>query len=152
MTKSKNITDILNSTIHSLNSVLPYPVTIDSPRLMQAPFSGHTVSVLIGITGDLKGRMIIDGEEAIYSKIGEIMFGMPIYNDMLESFAGELGNMIAGNMSTHLSKSGYIIDITTPTVIIGPTKFTGFEKAICLPAQNEMIGEIIILLILEMDL
>ena len=84
--------------------------------------------------------MIIDAEKEMISKIGEGMFGMPLQEEMLESFAGELGNMLAGNMSTSISQKGFIIDITPPTVIIGHSKFSGFEKkkkkkALCLPCK-----------------
>ena len=97
MTQTKNVTDVLNSTIEALQSVLPFTIIIDSPKLFKSPIAGHTVGVLIGITGDIKGRMIIDAEKEIISKIGEGMFGMPLQEEMFESFAGELGNMLAGN-------------------------------------------------------
>lgn len=150
MSLSKYITDVFNSTIGSINTIFPVPLNFDSPKVFKAPFSGNTVGVLIGITGDIRGKMIFDGEETIYSKIGEAMFGMPISKDMLESFAGELGNMIAGNMSTNISQDGYMIDITPPTVIIGYSKLYGFDKALCLTVQLENIGKLNIILMIEM--
>ncbi|GIN38127.1 MULTISPECIES: chemotaxis protein CheX [Heyndrickxia] len=150
MTQTKNVTDVLNSTIEALQSVLPFTIIIDSPKLFKSPIAGHTVGVLIGITGDIKGRMIIDAEKEIISKIGEGMFGMPLQKEMLESFAGELGNMLAGNMSTSISQKGFIIDITPPTVIIGHSKFSGFEKALCLPVNIEQAGVLNIILSIEM--
>jgi chemotaxis protein CheX len=149
MTISKYITDVLNGTIESIKSVLPIQVEIQQPKLFNAPFNQHTIGVLIGITGDIKGRIVIDGEEEVFSKIGELMFGMPLIGEMLESFAGELGNMIAGNMSTQIANNGLIIDITPPTVIVGNSKIFGFSKAIRLPIQVDQIGEMSIILMLE---
>ena len=34
------------------------------------------------------------------------MFGMSIEGEMIESFTGELGNMVAGNLCTVLEKNG----------------------------------------------
>lgn len=149
MSASKIVTEVLNSTIDSLKSVLPISLLIDSPKLYNASFTGHSIGVLVGITGDIKGRILIDGEYDLFSKIGEKMFGMPIQAEMIESFSGELGNMIVGNMSTNISQKGFVIDITPPTVIIGHSSFSGFDKALCLPVQLEQIGELNLLLMLE---
>ncbi|MGV3465866.1 MAG: chemotaxis protein CheX [Heyndrickxia sp.] len=149
MTNSKNITAVLNGTIDSIKSVLPIQVEFQQPTLFHSPFNQHTIGVLIGVTGDIKGRIIIDGEEEVFTKIGEVMFGMPLVGEMLESFAGELGNMIAGNMSTQISNKGLLIDITPPTVIVGHSKIFGFSKAIRLPIQMGEIGEVNIVLMIE---
>ncbi|MBS4173222.1 chemotaxis protein CheX [Bacillus sp. FJAT-49736] len=149
ITISKNITDVLNGTIESIKAVLPIRVDIRQPQLFNSPFNQHTIGVLIGITGDIKGRIVIDGEEEVFSKIGEVMFGMPLIGEMLESFAGELGNMIAGNMSTQIASNGLLVDITPPTVIVGHSKIFGFSKAIRLPIQIEQVGELNIILMIE---
>ena len=51
--------------------------------------------MLIGITGDVKGLLVLEGNEIVFGGIGEAMFGMPLEGEMLGSFSGELGNMIA---------------------------------------------------------
>lgn len=68
---------------------------------------------------------------------------------MLESFSGELGNMLAGNLSTFVSQSGIEMDITPPTVLAGQTKLSGFDKALTLPISLQNIGQLNIVLILE---
>ncbi|WP_075982072.1 chemotaxis protein CheX [Bacillus massilinigeriensis] len=150
MTLSKYITDILNGTIESVKAVLPFEVAVEKPSLFTQPFTQHSVGVLIGMTGDLRGRIIINGEESIFGKIGEGMFGMALEGEMLESFAGELGNMIAGNLSTSISEKGFEMDITPPTVLVGQTKVYGFEKAFRLPIQMENIGALEVILMIEM--
>ena len=56
------------------------------------------------------------------------MYGVKLEDSMLESFVGEIGNMVAGNMATRLSENGVRVEISPPTVIVGSTKLTGFTK------------------------
>jgi len=149
MIQTKSTTEILNGTIQSVKSVIPCAIQIDKPNLINEPFTQKSIGVLIGITGDFRGRIIIDGNEQVFGKIGELMFGMFLEGEMLDSFSGELGNMIAGNLSTFVSQNGIEIDITPPTVLVGETKMFGFEKALSLPISLENIGQLSIVLILE---
>jgi len=149
MIQTKSTTEILNGTIQSVKSVIPCAIQIDKPNVINEPFTQKSIGVLIGITGDFRGRIIIDGNEQVFGKIGELMFGMFLEGVMLDSFSGELGNMIAGNLSTFVSQNGIEIDITPPTVLVGETKMFGFEKALSLPISLENIGQLSIVLILE---
>ncbi|MEF7563029.1 chemotaxis protein CheX [Bacillus infantis] len=149
MSLTKNVGDIISGTIESIKSVFPFESSVEEPAQFSQPFTQHSIGVLIGMTGDLRGRVIIDGEEQSFSKIGEAMFGMLLEGEMLESFAGELGNMIAGNLSINLSGQGLQIDITPPTVLVGETKVYGFEKAYSLPVKISGAGELMVVLMLE---
>lgn len=150
MTMSAHVTTILNGTISAVKAVLPLTVTIEKPSLISQPFEQEAISVLIGMTGDVPGRLIIEGTEECISKIGESMFGMALEGEMLESFSAELGNMIAGNLATTLSQQKIEMDITPPTVLVGHAKMYGFKQAIRLPIQVEAIGTIYTILMIEM--
>lgn len=149
MTLTKSVTDILNGTIESVKAFLPFEVTVEKPSLFTQSFTQHSIGVLIGMTGDVRGRVIIEGEEKTFGKIGEGMFGMFLEGEMLESFAGELGNMLAGNLSTTISQRGFEMDITPPTVLIGQTKVYGFDRAFRLPIHMNNIGSLEIILAVE---
>ncbi|MGD6845069.1 chemotaxis protein CheX [Bacillus infantis] len=149
MSLTKSIEDIISGTIESIKSVFPFESSVEAPAQFSQPFTQHSIGVLVGITGDLRGRIIIDGEEQVFSKIGEAMFGMLMEGEMLESFSGELGNMIAGNLSIYLSGQGLQIDITPPTVLVGETKVYGFEKAYSLSVKIAVAGELMVVLMLE---
>lgn len=149
MSTSKHIQTILNGTIQSLKSVIPISMDIKSPSLMVQPFVQKEMGVLIGIIGDIKGRIIIDSTAEAFSAIGATMFGMPLEGEMLESFTGELGNMIAGNLCTSVAASGVEIDITPPTVIVGTSRLYGFQHAFRLPVEIENIGEMTIILTID---
>lgn len=149
MTLTANVTNVLNGTIEAVKSVIPASLHIESPSLFSEPVVQSSIGVLIGMTGDIRGRLIIEADHSVFSGIGEMMFGMPIEGEMLESFTGELGNMIAGNLSTHVSQKNIIMDITPPTVIVGQSKMYGFDKAFRVPVQFEDKKELQIILMLE---
>ncbi|WP_144511385.1 chemotaxis protein CheX [Bacillus sp. FJAT-22090] len=149
MSASKHIQTILNGTIQSLKSVIPLTMDIKSPSLMVQPFEQKEMGVLIGIIGDVKGRIIIDSTSNCFSSIGATMFGMPLEGEMLESFTGELGNMIAGNLCTSVASNGVEIDITPPTVIVGTTRLFGFQHAFKLPVEISDVGELTIILTID---
>jgi chemotaxis protein CheX len=149
MSISASITNVLNGTIDSVKSVIPLPIQIDKPTLIKQPYKQVSLGVLIGMTGDVRGRLIIEGNEEVIGRIGQSMFGMPIEGEMLQSFAGELGNMLAGNLATSVAQKGVEMDITPPTVLLGETKLFGFEKALCLPLSFEDIGRMSIILMVE---
>lgn len=149
MDNSKYIHTILNGSINSLKSLLPMEVNIHNPSLFTEPFSQKEMGVLIGILGDLKGRIIIDSTANAFGAIGSQMFGMPLEGEMLESFTGEFGNMFAGKLCTIVGQESLDLDITPPTVLVGQTKLYGFDKAFKLPVTIENIGELNILFTID---
>lgn len=149
MSSSKHIQTVLNGTIHGIKSVIPTEINVGSPSLVKEPYEQHSMGVLIGIVGQLKGRIIIDGQPDAFSAIGHSMFGMPLEGEMLESFTGELGNMIAGNLCTYTGQQDLELDITPPTVMVGHTKLYGFQNAFKLVAELTGMGKLTILLALE---
>jgi chemotaxis protein CheX len=149
MSLGEKVTMILNGTIEAVKGVIPPQFTVDKPSLFTAPLTQSSIGVLIGMTGDVRGRLVIEGDVSSFSYIGEMMFGMALEGEMLQSFTGELGNMIAGNLATSLSQKGITMDITPPTVLVGQTKLYGFDKAFQVPILIEEIGEIQLILMIE---
>lgn len=121
-----------------------------SPLVLSWTFKQEFISVLIGMTGDIRVRIMIGGTNGCMGKIGESMFGMPLEGEMLESFAAEFGNMLAGNIATSLTDEDALIDITPPTVIVGDTKMDRFHEAIHLPTSLEGVGPLQVTLLIEM--
>jgi len=140
---------ILNGTISALTTVIPLKLEILPPKLILQPFEQKQLSVLIGLVGGVKGRLIIDTSFDVIDTIGQSMFGMAIEGEMIESFTGELGNMIAGNLCTILEKDNLILDISPPTVMTGNTKFFGFKQAFVLPVRLETGRSLTVLLTID---
>ncbi|MCX7922489.1 MAG: chemotaxis protein CheX [Clostridia bacterium] len=126
-------------------------VNVGKIYVKNAPYTGNKVTVLIGLTGKIRGSVVFSFSQALALKIASAMMcGMPVeaLDEMAKSAISELGNMILGNTATIFSKKGISIDITPPTVLVGdnmqltPTKST----IVCIPLLFDN-GEII-----EMDI
>lgn len=152
MSTSKNVQLILNGAISALTSVIPMKLTVSAPSLMVQPFIQKELSVLIGLVGGIKGRLLIDTSKDTISTIGESMFGMAVEGDMLESLTGELGNMIAGNLCTSVAQNGLTLDISPPTVMAGNIKLFGFKQAFALPVKLESGDVLTVLLTIDEEL
>jgi chemotaxis protein CheX len=144
---SGEITDLIESTIESVQSVVPLPVTASPACLWNESVLKHELCVAIGITGDIIGKMLIDGPQAAFSKLGECMFGMALEGEMLQSFVGEVANMLAGNMCTVISQRGRSIDITPPRVSIGEVPTEEYTQGVAVPFTIEGVGELHIVLL-----
>jgi chemotaxis protein CheX len=80
------------------------------------------IAVLIGVTGDLKGYIVLNISEKFTKQIASnMMGGMEVseLNELSKSAVAELGNMIMGRVSTSLSEKKIRIDITPPSIMTG---------------------------------
>ena len=87
MSTSKNIQLILNGAITSLTNVIPVKLEVLAPTLIVQPYEQKQLSVLIGLVGGIKGRLIIDTTTDVIDQIGQAMFGMTMEGEMFESFS-----------------------------------------------------------------
>lgn len=151
MSTSKYVQIVLNRTIDSLITVVPVKLDVLSPTMTVQPYEQKEISVLIGLVGGIKGRLILETTTDVIGQIGQAIFGMSIEGEMIESFTGELGNMVAGNLCTLLEKDGLVLDISPPTVMTGVTKFYGFIQAFKLPVRLEDGSILNVLLTIDED-
>ncbi|WP_440896212.1 chemotaxis protein CheX [Amphibacillus sp. Q70] len=142
------IKEVYNGTIFAVKNIIPLEPNIGAPQLINPPLTVN-FGVMIGFTGGLKGELVLRSDEAFIGEIGEVMFGMPLSNDMLESFAGELGNMIAGSLSTYLAEKDIKTDITHPTVLKGDAQLTGFKRALLVEIEYSESKKIAIYLLIN---
>ncbi|CQR46515.1 CheY-P phosphatase CheX [Paraliobacillus sp. PM-2] len=149
-TKNMNeiIKEVYNGTILTVKKVIPLSPNIGSPELISPPLT-VSFGVLIGFTGDLKGELVLQADSFVFNHIGEKMFGMPLSEDMLDSFAGELGNMMAGSLSTYLASIKIKTDITYPTVLKGDAQLTGFKRSFFVTIQYDTVGNLDVYLLLN---
>lgn len=84
MPLTKIAAKILQGTIDSVKEVVPFEISMENPSLFTQPYTQHCIGVLIGMTGDIRGCLIIDGNKETLSKIGEGMFGMTVEGEMLD--------------------------------------------------------------------
>ena len=97
-------------------------VAIQKPILKEAKFDHDYWVIIIGVTGEMRGQVLIGMTE------------VKTIDDFASSAIGELGNMIMGNAAIVFSSNGVGIDITPPTLSHGEVSFTNnFAKTLCVP-------------------
>ena len=118
----KHINPFLQSSLSILESAAQMKLTIGKPCVTALKFPEHIFALQVGLTGDLKGQVLLvmqaDKAKFIASKM---MYGMPIeeLDEMACSALSELSNMIMGNTATLFSTQNIHIDITPPLALMG---------------------------------
>lgn len=120
------INPFLSSSMQMLKDVAQIETNLGKPVVKQAKFNKETVVIMIGITGEMKGQVMLAFPLNIACKVAGNMCMMEVteMNDLSMSAICELGNMIMGNAATIFSTKGIGIDITPPTICIGDMIFT----------------------------
>lgn len=125
-----------------LRDVCQLETRLQKPYLKEAMYEGDVLAVIIGITGNIKGQVILSLNITTACNIAsKMMMGMQVdeLNDMAKSAISELSNMILGNAATVLSQKGLSVDITPPSVCLGKDMniSVSHSKNICVPLKFE---------------
>ena len=147
--QSQLLMKVLNGTLLAADTVIPATIRRDPPKVVEGPILQPEMGVLIGLAREIRGRLILESSQAVYSGLSQLMYGMALEGEMLESFVGELGNMIAGHMATHVAEDGTDIDISPPTVLVGQTKLTGFRTALLIPLWIDGLGSLQVIVVID---
>ncbi|MDD4295851.1 MAG: chemotaxis protein CheX [Ruminiclostridium sp.] len=107
-------------------------------HLKNSPYPGDSVAVIVGLTGKIRGQVIISLSVDTAKSVASIMMGgMPVneLDDFAKSAISELGNMIMGNTATILFSRGIGIEITPPSLLMGEKIIISSTnmKTICVP-------------------
>lgn len=135
----RRINSLKKGTEQALGMIIPFPYQLEEMQTIQTLEDQHNISVMIDILGELECRLLLKGNQETFSRMGETMFGMPIDSVMMESFAGEIGNMFGGNFAMNI-QDHYQVDITPPTVNQSIHNQFDFEEAIHFPIKID--GEV----------
>ncbi len=111
-------------------------VSVQKPGLKEASFDAGTWVIIIGVTGEMRGQVLIAMKEKDACSIASKMCMMEVatIDDFAASALSELGNMIMGNAATVFASGGIGIDITPPTLSHGEVSFTNtYAKSLCVP-------------------
>ena len=71
--------------------------------MKKTEYEGDIIAVIIGITGEMHGQVILSLKEDVACNIASHMLKglpVPVFNDMAKSAVSELANMILGNAAT----------------------------------------------------
>lgn len=136
--------DFINPFLVAATKVLKDMCMIDAnvgkPYVKTTEFNNDSLIIIIGVTGEMRGQVMIAFENHIACDIVSKMIMMPVtqLDELANSAICELGNMILGNTATVFSTKGIEIDITPPTIAQGNVTFTtNYSTNICVPLIYE---------------
>lgn len=133
--KADYINPFIMSAVAILNQVCQLNVKMGKPYIKQANYEEETVTINIGITGEIKGQTIMAFPKDVACFVASRMMMMPVteLDDISKSAISELGNMIMGNAATIFSTKQIGIDITPPVMMIGSVEVSTVTSNICIP-------------------
>ncbi|MCM3785895.1 chemotaxis protein CheX [Neobacillus mesonae] len=114
--------------------------------IKQVEFLEDHIWILIGMSGQLNGKIVFGIQEEVALRIVSAMMGGFVISEMDEmgqSAISELGNMISGNASTILFNQGIAVDITPPQVTKSShPAMDAVKQALSIPLTMDGIGEL----------
>lgn len=125
------------------NMMLDLSVERGSLKVVENVIASQEASVVLGLTGQLQGSVLLSFPKQMALEMVQIMAGIKLdeIDPFVSSAIGEVANIIGGNAATKLAESQYKCDITPPQVFIG--KYQTFsmatDKGLYLPL-NTAIG------------
>lgn len=118
----KHINPFLQSSLSVIEMTTQHKLIVGKPSVVALEFPDNTFILQVGVTGVLKGQvLIVMSDERAKEIASKMMMGMPVeqLDDMACSALGELSNMIMGNTATLFSTQGIHMDITPPISLHG---------------------------------
>ncbi|MGI6123950.1 MAG: chemotaxis protein CheX [Acetivibrionales bacterium] len=132
--------EYINPFIEASQSVL-LMMTGEKPELgkvhlRKAPFGSENIAVIVGLTGKIRGQVVISFTiDSALAVASAMMGGMTVteLDDISKSAISELANMIMGNTATILASRDIGIEITPPSLLMG-------ERLMISPANMQTIS------------
>lgn len=139
---AEHLNPIISAATYVLKAACGLELTVGRPYLTQAVYENRIFIVMIGITGQLQGQVILGMTEPVACDIARrMMMGIPVneLNDMAKSALCELMNMTMGNSVTAFFEKGIKLDITPPTMFVSNYLNMSVvdSKMICIPFSYE---------------
>lgn len=136
--KVEYINPFIESSVSVITQTTGLNPTLGKVHVKQQPYKGDNVVVLIGLTGEIQGNVVITlGKELACNIASAMMCGMPVpeLDEMAKSAISELCNMILGSTANMFYNNNTKIDITPPTLLTGENmEFTSSNAlTICIP-------------------
>ncbi|HHY47665.1 MAG TPA: chemotaxis protein CheX [Firmicutes bacterium] len=120
--------------------------------LEESQFTNKDITVMIGITGPVRGVVMYSMTEEVAKRLVSVMLGQPVneFDSLSESAISEIGNVITGVAARELERAGYSCRISPPTLVMGQHTVisTVNLKRLVVPLKTQY-GEIEISIALE---
>lgn len=108
---------------------------VGKPYIRDGHFTADTIVIMIGVTGEIQGQVMLVFQHTVALSIASKMMYMEVtqLDEISTSAICELGNMIMGNASTVFSTKNIGIDITPPSMCEGNFSVSGSVANMCIP-------------------
>ena len=118
----KHINPFLQATLNIMETIAAMKLSVGKPSVAKLEFVNETFIIQVGVTGALKGQVLLVMTDESAKKIAsKMMMGMPVdtLDEMSTSALCELSNMIMGSTATLFSTQKITMDITPPIALHG---------------------------------
>ena len=137
--------EYINPFVDSAITILQATVTNDvkrgelTLRKNLTPMLG--LAILVGLTGQVTGRVILDLSSELGLKIASIMNDEELtdFDELTSATLTELANMIVGSAVTKLHEMGYKFDLTPPALFKGDNLILSDNKIESLIVPLELL-------------
>lgn len=115
------VNPFVEATFNTIKSVLGVDLVRGKLFLKDTSQPVMGIAVLVGLAGDVEGRVIFDMEKETMMKIVSDMNGETLteLDELAKSTIMELANMITGTAVTRLQDLGFSFDLTPPVLFSG---------------------------------
>lgn len=132
------INPFIQASCSVLKTVANFDSSLGKIYIKTSPYASDSLSIVIGLIGDIKGHIVISMDRKVACKIASrMMMGMPVerLDEISKSAISEAANMILGNAATILSSKSIKIDITPPALFEGEDMLVSMPKmkTVCVP-------------------
>jgi len=112
-------------------------------KLKDSPVPSQDISIIIGVTGSVKGQVVLSLDENVALAVTKAMIPGKVpaeLRKLINSAVSELANIITGQASILLAGEHGKIDITPPAIITGPGLKMDFLhlQTICISFLSEI--------------
>jgi chemotaxis protein CheX len=115
------INPFVESTFDVLKEVLDINIKRGDLKLKNTSMQIQGVAAMVGLAGDVQGRVLFDMSQETALFIAGVMNGatFTVLDEMAKDTIQELANMITARAITKLGGLGYRFDLTPPTLFTG---------------------------------
>jgi len=115
------INPFVESSVSVIREVLEVEVKREQISLKSKAMPVLEIAVIIGLVGQVEGRVLFDMSKETALKIVSKMNNEEIkeFDELAKATITELGNLITGRAVTKLSEMGYKFDVTPPAIFTG---------------------------------
>jgi len=129
-----NLDGIIVDSVHEVFETLIYvlPEEQEVQESEQSEFTGEVIAS-IQIAGDINGIVVVVSSQAIAAQLTRNMLGtdeIPEDKTEIADCAGEIVNMIAGNIKTRCIDTGVNFFLSIPTVVYGKDMILSLQEEV----------------------